>query len=387
MGTQQCSPRLGLDDSAAESIYLKHVSRIKHEIYTRYLGAWLAILSRRFDRLRVFDCFAGDGRYVDEHRHPLPGSPQRAISIARDIVEKSKGLSVAFGFIEQDQMKANRLRQELGDMKCPRSISHTVFAGDAHNVTQNILKVLLPKPGIVPTLFFVDPYGHPLSIPVMRKLLAIPKAELLVNLMWFRISMDLGNPDRIEHLDRLFGHRQWNKQTFNQMTGVAREEAFVDYFEQEVSAPFCVRRAMPYSPEDRVSFPDKRTKYYLLHFSSHPRAANAMKPVMRRAEKSLTQLRGPTQQLPFEFADPHKAGLADLKGALCGRFDSGTQLTFRDILDRTANLPNVEPEYRRALKELEFERKVEIDRRESKRDGLNYGDIITFRQPLNGNSS
>ena len=136
---------------------------------------------------------------------------------------------------------------------------------------------------------------------------------------------------------------------------------------------------MPYSPEDRVTVPEKRTKYYLLHFSSHHSAANAMKPIMRRAEKSLTQLHGSAEQLPFGFADPHKAGLADLKCALYGRFVSGTQLTFRDILDRTANLPNVEPEYRQALKELEVEKKVEIDRRQSKRDGLNYGDVITFR--------
>lgn len=132
MGKQEHSPRPRFDESVAEPSYLKHVSRIKHEIYTRYLGAWLAILSTKFDRLRVFDCFAGDGRYVDEHGHSLPGSPQRAISIVSDIVEKSKRLSVALGFIEQNQVKAERLCQELGRMKCPGSVSRTVFAGDAH---------------------------------------------------------------------------------------------------------------------------------------------------------------------------------------------------------------------------------------------------------------
>jgi three-Cys-motif partner protein len=379
MKKQEESPHERFDGYFDEPGYLNHVSRIKHEIYTRYLGAWLTILSRGFNHLRVFDCFAGDGRYVDEHGQALPGSPQRAISITSDVVAKSKSLSVAFGFIEQDQMKAERLHQELLGMKCPRSISLTVFAGDAHHVIEKILRSLSAMPGMVPTLFFVDPYGHPLPIPVMRKLLAIPKAEILVNLMWFRISMDLRNPGRIPHLDHLFGHEKWKEQKFNQMAGIAREKAFVDYFEQEVSAAFCVRCAMPYSPEDRVTAPEKRTKYYLLHFSSHHRAANAMKPVMRRAERSLTQLHGPAEQLPFGFADPRKAGLADLKGTLCGRFDSGTQLTFREVLDRTAKLPNIESEYRRALKELEVEKRVDIDRRESKRDGLNYGDVITFR--------
>ena len=105
MQKQRQSPFLSVDEF--EPSYLKHVSRIKHEIYTRYLGAWLAILSTQFNRLRVFDCFAGDGHYVDEHGHALPGSPQRAISIARDIVEKSMGLSIAFGFISRIRPRPN----------------------------------------------------------------------------------------------------------------------------------------------------------------------------------------------------------------------------------------------------------------------------------------
>lgn len=39
---------------------------------------------------------------------------------------------------------------------------------------------------VVPTLFLVDPYGYPLAVPILQKLLTIPKAELLVNLI--RIS-------------------------------------------------------------------------------------------------------------------------------------------------------------------------------------------------------
>jgi three-Cys-motif partner protein len=378
---------VGQSGVAGEPNYLKLVSRIKHEIYSNYLAAWISILSRSYRRLRVFDCFAGDGRYVNERGEPLPGSPQLAISITSDIVDKSSGLAVAFGFIEHDPSKAERLRIDLDNLDCTASITRSVFGGDAEVVTRSILKSLRSKPGTVPTFFFLDPYGHPLPIPLLRELIAIPKAEVLVNLMWFRISMDLANPDRTEHLDYLFGHDKWREQRFNQLSGPARETAFVEYFEQEVNAPYRLHQAMPYSPEDKVGIRDTQTKYYLVHFSSHPSAANAMKPVMKRAEKALARLRGTAEQMPFDFADPRKESIAELKSALCDQFGTGKQLSFGDLLDDTANMRNVEPEFRKALKELELEGKIKIDRRESKRDGLNHGDVITFDQMSEGKSS
>src|ERR1700720_2070736 len=343
---------VGQSGAAEEPNYLKLVSRIKHEIYSNYLAAWISILSRSYRRLRVFDCFAGDGRYVNERGEPLPGSPQLAISVISDIVDKSSGLAVAFGFIEHDPSKAERLRIDLDNLDCPASITRSVFAGDADVVTRSILKSLRSKPGTVPTFFFLDPYGHPLPIPLLRELIAIPKAEVLVNLMWFRISMDLANPDRTEHLDYLFGHDKWRDQRFNQLTGPPRETAFVEYFEREVNAPYRLHRAMPYSPEDKVGIRDTQTKYYLVHFSSHPSAANAMKPVMKRAEKALARLRGTAEQMRFDFADPRKESIAELKSALCDQFGTGKQLSFGNLLDDTANMRNVEPEFRKALKEL-----------------------------------
>jgi three-Cys-motif partner protein len=125
-------------------------------------------------RLRVFDCFAGDGRYVNERGEPLPASPQLAISITSNIVDNSSRLAVAFGFIEQNPSKAERLRIDLDALDCPASITRSVFAGDADVVTRSILKSLRSKPGTVPTFFFVDPYGHPLPIPLLRELIAIP---------------------------------------------------------------------------------------------------------------------------------------------------------------------------------------------------------------------
>jgi three-Cys-motif partner protein len=105
---------VGQSAVAEEPNYLKLVSRIKHEIYSSYLAAWISILSRSYRRLRVFDCFVGDGRYVNERGEPLPGSPQLAISITSDIVDKSSGLAVAFRFIEHDPVESGATPNRFG---------------------------------------------------------------------------------------------------------------------------------------------------------------------------------------------------------------------------------------------------------------------------------
>ena len=49
--------------------HLKRVSRIKHEILTRYLPSWAIILGSSFDKLYYVDCFAGPGRYEFDGEH------------------------------------------------------------------------------------------------------------------------------------------------------------------------------------------------------------------------------------------------------------------------------------------------------------------------------
>ena len=139
----------------------------------------------------------------------------------------------------------------------------------------------------IPPFFFVDPYGYPLPVPMLRRLLTLPKAEVLVNLMWYRINMDLGKTLAWDRIDALFGHNDWILQNFDEMNGSARERTFIDYFQKEVGAPFHVPFPMTYSPEDHVSSPAKRHKYYLIHFSRHHAAPLAMKKVLYRARGEL----------------------------------------------------------------------------------------------------
>lgn len=134
---------------------------------------------------------------------------------------------------------------------------------------------------------------------------------------------------------------------------------------------------MTYSPEDHVSSPAKRHKYYLIHFSRHHAAPLAMKEVLYRARGELQILHAATNQLSFEFEERDRR-LNELQTALREGFSAGQQLTFLDLRVRTANWPFAESEYRQVVKEMDEEGRVAIERRQSKRKGLADGDLITF---------
>ena len=70
--------------------HLKRVSRIKHQILTRYLPSWATILGSAFDLLYYVDCFAGPGQYESEGTH-VDGSPIIAVKAGKEFAEKHPG--------------------------------------------------------------------------------------------------------------------------------------------------------------------------------------------------------------------------------------------------------------------------------------------------------
>ena len=71
--------------------------------------------------------------------------------------------------------------------------------------------------------------------------------------MWYRINMDLSNQKSQENLNKLFGHTEWQSQSFLQHPPSKRERGFVDYLLKQIgNQHHAVRIPMPFSPEDQV---------------------------------------------------------------------------------------------------------------------------------------
>lgn len=87
-----------------------------------------------------------------------------------------------------------------------------VAEADAHEFVDQLIEMVRGWGAlrrIIPAFFFVDPYGHPITIPRIRDLLGLGQTEVLVNLMWYSINMHLSNPKVSLNIDDLFGHTDW----------------------------------------------------------------------------------------------------------------------------------------------------------------------------------
>ncbi|ADO44691.1 Gp37Gp68 family protein [Hydrogenobacter thermophilus TK-6] len=248
---------------------LKEVSKAKHIILEKYFPAWARILKSKHQTLIYVDCFAGSGRYSSGEE----GSPLIVARKANELIEKDKSMKFYLIFVEKNKKSAQELEKQLKSYE-RENVKIFVFNEDSHDFVPELLEKI---PKNIPAFFFIDPYGHPLSIPVINKILSMQRKEILLNLMWYAINMHLNNPKAEQTINRMFGNTDWKNQNFIRKE---RENNFVEYFIRQVNAKYNFKFRIRFSPEDKVHGGENRTKYYLIHFANHERAILLMKEVM-----------------------------------------------------------------------------------------------------------
>jgi three-Cys-motif partner protein len=349
--------------------HLKRVSRIKHTILRNYLPPWTVILGSGNTELAYFDCFAGPGRYEMEGQ-VVPGSPVIAAQSAIEFLEKRRNHSLTMFLVDDDPKHLEQLETSLKQLQpYPSNLQVLPRRADSNLYIPNLLKSV--RVG-VPSFFLVDPYGHPLPIPVINQILGRARTEVLINLMWFRINMNLGNRSMEGHLDNLFGSRTWREQPFLKMRGKAREDAFVNFFCSSLTASHMLRFKIRYDVEDRTG--GARTKYYLLHASNRVEAALLMKDVMWPLgdEEGTFDYSGESQGILISQTPTEQ----ELKEILLREF-RGKELEFDEIRRITWSLPFIEEHYRPVIKNMEG-KETNITRITSRRDGLKGRDRVRF---------
>lgn len=186
--------------------HIKRVSRIKHTVLQRYLPVWALILGASNQRLCYFDCYAGRGEYEFQGKR-VEGSAPIAVLAAKHYVSGKPGRLMTVILIEKDGTEAEALESCLERFQpYPGGLQVHVVRGDSKAL---IKEILAQADSLAPSFFMIDPYGHPLSIPLVNRILERPRTEALINLMWYRINMDLSNSLVQHHVDELFGDRSW----------------------------------------------------------------------------------------------------------------------------------------------------------------------------------
>jgi three-Cys-motif partner protein len=357
------------DDESPQ--HLKQVSRIKHIILEKYLPCWERILGSRNRRLCYVDCYAGPGAYEFEGRR-VDGSPLIAVRAAQEYLSKARDHQMTVILVEKDENRRASLEKELERVRpCGAGLHVRVVA---ENAKEFVRKLLERVPRLGPSFFLVDPYGHPLAVPILNDILNRPRTEALINFMYYRINMDAGNPRVQHHLDEMFGNDEWRRQAFLKESGRKREQGLLDYFMSRINAKFKLPFRIRFDVEDDVSA--CRTKYYLIHASNHAKAVLLMKEVMWPLgdEEGLFDFSGEKHGVLFS-SSPREG---ELRAALLREY-VGKEVEFDRLREETWDLPFVEKHYRSVVKRLKEEGRVTITPVTSKTDrGLQRRDLVRF---------
>ncbi|MGH9396721.1 MAG: three-Cys-motif partner protein TcmP [Terriglobia bacterium] len=349
---------------------IKRVSRIKHAILHGYLPVWARILGSANQRLCYFDCYAGEGEFEFEGRR-VDGSPLVAVRSGNRYVAARPGRLMTIVLIEKNADKASALERCLAPFQPYQSgLQVYVLAADSEALVEHML-ARVDK--LAPSFFMIDPYGHPLSVPLVNGILGQPGTEALINVMWYQINRDLGNPAVCQRVDGLFGDKSWRSQPFMSETGKVRERHFVEFFCAQLHGRYVLPFRIGFDPEDKI--PGHRTKYYLLHVSNHPKAVLLMKQVMWPLgdEDGTFDFSGEAQGILISKTPKEE----ELEQILLREF-AGETIAFDDIREKTWSLPFIEKHYRSVLKGLEGRGKATVKRITSKKTGLSGQDLICF---------
>lgn len=253
----------------------------------------------------------------------------------------------------------------------PENLKVQTRLANSHTLIPKIVEHIRRRK-TAPSFFLVDPYGHPLSVLVMNDMLALPRSELLINFMWYRINMDMKNDGVQHHVSELFGDEQWKEQPFMTQHGTKREKGVLDFFRRRLTAQYVLPFRIRYdAQEDRM--PGNRTKYYLIYASNNLKAVLLMKEVMWPLGD---------EEGTFDFSGKQQGVLIsqtpqtdELRTFLLREF-AGQQLAFDDIRGKTWSLLFIEKHYRSVLQDLRFSGAIHVTPVTSKGKGLAGRDLV-----------
>jgi len=375
-------------DSAPEKwIYREH-TRVKHELMRKYLYAWIIKLGKFHRKVLFFDGFAGRGEYIDENTGKVlrVGSPIIALKLADELLQrcKERGRQPYFDkficiAIEKDGDNFRNLQivvsKELERIEFKDKMDIKLINGEFANVVTELVEQVGVK--IAPSFFFIDPFGFSgVPFEVVKNILSLPRTEIFFTFMSRDINRFLKLPQVEKHLDALYPTSEW-REICKIRDWQERDRRLLNLYIKSLYEEAGVKYVWPF----RVCMDEKyQTLYYLIHATNHFDGLKIMKDIMYKqgASGEFAWL-GPKESFYRRQQKLFDDTIPSLKKYLLNRFKGETK-TFDEILEETyADTRFVEPQYRQALKELEKEKKIKVERVTSKTSrGLGGKDKIIF---------
>lgn len=360
----------------------KEQSLIKARIVEKYFWVWskviIATVKRRSSQPKIayIDLFAGPGRYEDGSKSTPIKVLEKAIA-----VPDLRNMLVSL-FNDADSKNVNSLQQAINSISGIEKLKYRPQVLN-NEIGENIVKMFEDR-NLVPTLFFVDPWGYKgLSLKLINSVVKNWGCDCIFFFNYNRINMGLANSSVEEHMNALFGQERAN-QLRKRLKPLKSQERELTIVEEicEALREMGGEYVLPFRFKHESG---NRTSHHLIFVSKHIKGYEIMKDIM--AKESSDQAQGvpsfeynpATLQQPLLF-DLYRP-LDELESMLLDVF-SGQTLTMKEIYDRHhVGRRYINKNYKTVLSNLEAKGKIIVQSPpEKKRRQGTFADnlIVTF---------
>lgn len=307
-------------------------SEVKTAIVSKYFIEWARVITgflknKRDRRIAYIDLFAGPGRYKDG----VKSTPLFILETA--IREPMLRNSLVTMFNDKDSENTSSL---LAEIKALPGIDSLKYKPDVYTneVGDKIVK-MFEQMNLIPTLFFVDPWGYKgLSLRLINSVLKDWACECIFFFNYNRTSLGLPNKAVDRHMDAMFGEERADglRGKIKGLTGYNRELTIVEEI-CEALVEMGGRYVLPFRFKNKSG---SRTSHHLIFVSKHPLGYKIMKRVMANESSLTEQGVASFEYNPATAAQPLLFGLLrtldELEGLLLDEFAERT-LSMIDIFN------------------------------------------------------
>ncbi|MCF7894438.1 MAG: three-Cys-motif partner protein TcmP [Melioribacteraceae bacterium] len=259
-------------------------SLVKTTIVSKYFWAWANVVmpnaKRGSNKIAYIDLFSGPGRYDDGTKStPL-------LILEQAIAHKDMRNMLVTIFNDKDISKINSLEKAINELPKINNLKYKPQIEKSEVGSEVVKKLESVK--LVPTLFFVDPWGYKgLSLRLINSVLKDWGCDCIVFFNYNRINMGLTNKAVKEPMDALFGEQRASKLRIKleKLTSIEREftiiEEIVEALQEmggKYALPFCFKNAT-----------GNRTKHHLIFVSKHFKGYEIMKEIMAKESSKIDQ--------------------------------------------------------------------------------------------------
>jgi len=335
-------------------------SRVKTAIVTKYFDAWAAVMIATQKKhgmpepIAYIDLFAGPGRYLD-------GTVSTPLLILQKAIRNPEvGARLVTIFNDKDEANTRSLERAISELPGIETLRYKPVVHTSE-VGEEIAE-LFEQQRLVPTLFFVDPWGYKgLSLRLVNSVIKDWGCDCIFFFNYNRINAGLDNPMVKQHMDCLFGTERANllRQRLAPLRPHTREMVIVEELCQALKG-MGTRYVLPFRfRNDRGT----RTSHHLIFVSKAFKGYEIMKEIM--AQESSSREQG-VASFEYNPADAAQIGRQALLFQLSRPLDELADMLLRDFAGQTLTMKEI------------YERH-NIDRPFTKR---NYKDALTALENL-----